>query len=342
MKILITGGLGFIGVNSAIEFHNTGYEVSILDNLSRKGNIDNYLLLKEKIKFDFFNKDIRNYFDLELIFQQHKFDVVLHLAAQVAVTFSVRNPREDFEINALGTFNILECLRKFNSDSILLYSSTNKVYGEFDSELKELEKKYQYKDSKFSVSENQNLDFHSPYGCSKGTADQYVRDYNRIYGIKSVVLRQSCIYGPNQFGIEDQGWVSWFSIASIFDKKFTIYGDGKQVRDVLHVFDLVELYKQIIKNIKICAGQVYNIGGGVNNTLSLLELIDIIESKLNKKLQYDYSDWRPGDQKIYVSDITKIKKAIGWSPKITSDKGVGMMIDWINQNEKVFEKLGLI
>jgi CDP-paratose 2-epimerase len=342
MRILITGGLGFIGVNSALEFYNSGYEIHILDNLSRKGNIDNYLLLKKKIKFNFFNKDIRNFFDIDLIFKENKFDVVLHLAAQVAVTFSVRNPREDFEINATGTFNILECLRNYSKETILLYSSTNKVYGNYESEILEREKRYEYNKHNFSISENQNLDFHSPYGCSKGIADQYVRDYHRIYGLKTVVLRQSCIYGPNQFGIEDQGWVSWFSIASIFDKKFTIYGDGKQVRDVLHVYDLIELYKKCITDIEKCNGEIFNVGGGIENSLSLLELIDIIENKLNKVINFSIDDWRPGDQKIYISDISKIKKHIGWEPSLKKEVGVEMMIDWIQINKNVFSNLGLI
>lgn len=342
MKILIIGGLGFIGVNTALYFYSLGYEISILDNLSRKGTIDNHNLLEEKIDFKFFNKDIRNYYDIESVFLENSFDVIIHLAAQVAVTSSVRNPREDFDINCLGTFNILECIRNHSPESIIIYTSTNKVYGNFKNKIKETDKRYVYGDGFIGIDENQNLDFHSPYGCSKGSADQYVRDYNRIFGIKSVVLRQSCIYGPNQFGIEDQGWVSWFSIASIFEKKFTIYGDGKQVRDVLHVFDLVELYKSIIDNIEVCSGNIYNVGGGDENTLSLLELIDIIESKLEKKLKYDYSNWRPGDQKIYISDIGKIKNQINWSPKISSEEGINLMIDWIKDNKSVFEKLKLV
>jgi CDP-paratose 2-epimerase len=342
MKILITGGLGFIGVNSAIDLYKNSHEIFILDNMSRKGNIDNYLLLKEKINFKFFNIDIRNFFELEKLFITYKFDVVLHLAAQVAVTFSVRDPRQDFEINALGTFNILECIRRNSPDSILLYSSTNKVYGEFSYPIYESEKKYHYRDYKFSISEEQTLDFHSPYGCSKGTADQYVRDYHRIYGLKTVVLRQSCIYGPNQFGIEDQGWVSWFSIASTFEKNFTIYGNGKQVRDVLHVHDLTALYRKIIDKIDKCEGQIFNVGGGFENTLSLLELLDLLESKLNKKLNYDFQDWRPGDQKIYISDISKLNLWLDWKPEINTDSGIDIMLNWIQDNKNLFSKLELI
>jgi CDP-paratose 2-epimerase len=342
MRVLITGGLGFIGVNTALDFFKNGHDISIIDNLSRKGNIENYTHLQENIKFTLYNRDIRNYFDMENIFKSNKFDVVIHLAAQVAVTSSVKNPREDFEINCLGTFNILECLRLHCPDVIMLYSSTNKVYGNFKSKIEEKEFRYVYGGDVSGINEEQNLDFHSPYGCSKGSADQYARDYNRIYGLKTVVLRQSCIYGPNQFGIEDQGWVSWFSIASLFNKKFTIYGDGKQVRDVLHVYDLIELYKSVIKNIDTCSGNIYNAGGGPENTMSLLELIKLIENKLGEKLTYGYSDWRPGDQKIYISDISKIKNDTEWQPVIDVETGVCMMIDWISNNRPMFKKLNLV
>ncbi len=341
MKVMITGGLGFIGVNTAIGFFDRGDEIFILDNMSRKGNIENHNMLKQRISFRMFNRDIRNYFDMEEIFKSEKFDAVIHLAGQVAVTSSVRNPREDYEINATGTFNILECVRKYCPDAAVLYSSTNKVYGEFDSNIVEGDTRYSYSEIK-GISEEQILDFHSPYGCSKGTADQYMRDYSRIYGLKTVVIRQSCIYGPNQFGIEDQGWVSWFCIASIFEKEFTIYGNGKQVRDVLHVFDLVRLYISVIDNIELCAGEIYNIGGGTENTMSLLELIGIIEEKTGKRPEYGYSEWRPGDQKIYVSDISKIESSIGWSPKIGVKEGVYMMIDWISERREIFKRLELI
>lgn len=345
MKILITGGLGFIGVNTSLDFFKNSHEIFIIDNLSRKGNIENYLMLKEKINFTFWNKDIRNFFDLESIFKKNTFDAIIHLAGQVAVTSSVRNPREDFEINALGTFNLLECTRLYSPESVFIFSSTNKVYGEYKSDLVESDVRYYYEPKlgwSPCINEFQNLDFHSPYGCSKGAADQYVRDYSRIYGLKTVVLRQSCIYGQNQFGIEDQGWVSWLSIAANFDKPFVIYGNGKQVRDVLHIDDLSNLYKMIITNINICKGEVYNIGGGPFNTLSLLELIQLIEKKLNKKVKYTFSEWRPGDQKIYVSDISKVKNDIGWEPKISAEDGVFSLIDWINKNENTFKNLNLI
>jgi CDP-paratose 2-epimerase len=338
MKILITGGLGFIGVNAAKHF-SIKNEVHILDNVTRKGNIDNYNTLSNNPNVTLHVKDIRNFFDIENLFKTLQPDVVIHLAGQVAVTFSVTNPREDFEINALGTFNILECIRQHSPNSILLFASTNKVYGDYKSELIETETRYSYKNS-LGVSEETSLDFHSPYGCSKGSADQYVRDYSRIYGIKSVVLRQSCIYGQNQFGIEDQGWVAWFTIASTFGKKFYIYGDGKQVRDVLHIDDLINLYETIINNIDKCAGQIFNAGGGINNTLSLLELLTILGKE--NVLNYQYSDWRPGDQKIYVIDITKLKEKLNWEPKVSIQDGLTKLMDWVKINKETFEKLNLI
>lgn len=340
MKILITGGLGFIGVNTAMSLSDEN-EIHIIDNFSRKGNVRNYLLLSKLKNVYLHIKDIRNFHDISLVFQTIKPDVIIHLAGQVAVTFSVTNPREDFEINLLGTFNILECIRLYCPSSILLYSSTNKVYGEYESEIIESEKRYDYKRI-IGVNESTQLDFHSPYGCSKGGADQYVRDYNRIYNIKSVVLRQSCIYGENQFGIEDQGWVAWFTIASTFNKPFYIYGDGKQVRDALYVNDLVDLYRLVIQKIDYCEGQIFNVGGGNYNSLSLLELIDILEKKLKRKLEYSFSDWRPGDQKIYISDISKLKDILGWEPKIDLELGIDKLYNWVVSNEKTFKDLKLI
>ena len=340
MNILITGGLGFIGLNSAIKFSENN-KVHIIDNLSRKGNLQNYELIKNNKNIELHVKDIRNFFDMEKVFTSIRPDVIIHLAGQVAVTFSVNDPREDFEINALGTFNILECMRKYTPDSILLFSSTNKVYGNYETEITELEKKYAYQNVD-GITESTPLDFHSPYGCSKGSADQYVRDYHRIYGLKTVVLRQSCIYGENQFGIEDQGWVAWFTIASNFGKKFFIFGDGKQVRDILYVGDLVDLYEKIIDNIDLCAGEIYNVGGGPNNTLSLLELIDYLQSQNSSSLNYSYDEWRLGDEKIYVSDITKLKETIGWEPSTSVHSGLKILDSWVKNNEEKFRILNLI
>jgi len=339
MKILITGGLGFIGVNASKHF-SKNHEVHIIDNFSRKGNVYNYSLISSVKNITLHVVDIRNYFDLENTFKKIKPEVIIHLAAQVAVTSSVVNPREDFEINSIGTFNVLECMRLYTHDSTLLFSSTNKVYGNYETELIELSKRYEYAFLN-GVHENIPLDFHSPYGCSKGSAEQYVRDYNRIYGLKTVVLRQSCIYGQNQFGIEEQGWVAWFTIATSFKKKFYIFGDGKQVRDVLFIDDLIDLYELIIVNIDKCSGDIFNVGGGVENTLSLLELLDKLKLK-SGELNYEHGDWRPGDQKIYVSDISKLKNTLNWQPMINVEDGLAKLSEWVLQNENVFQSLNLV
>jgi CDP-paratose 2-epimerase len=337
MKILITGGLGFIGVNAAIKLSNNN-EIYILDNFSRKGNQENLKEIDEnKIKIIY--RDIRNFFDMEEVFKQIKPDVIIHLAGQVAVTTSVKNPREDFEINTLGTFNILECIRLYTPNSSLLYASTNKVYGEFKEDVIEEELKYKYQNIT-GIDENMMLDFHSPYGCSKGSADQYVRDYSRTYGIKTVVLRQSCIYGENQFGVEDQGWVAWFTIAAAFNQKITVYGNGKQVRDILHVDDLVDLYEKIINNIDVCVGKIYNIGGGPKNSMSILELLNFLKIKHN--VNYKFDECRIGDQKIYISNIGKIKHDINWEPKINIVDGFEKLHKWVIKNEKKFKTLNLI
>jgi CDP-paratose 2-epimerase len=342
MNILITGGFGFIGLHTAKHFaRNSNNNVYILDNFSRIGNSYNYSQLEKYPNVNFVIMDIKNYFDLVNLFVTIKFDTVIHLAAQVAVTTSIVNPRQDFDANCLGTFNLLECCRLYSPQAIILYASTNKVYGKFDLSLQETDTRY--KAINFDgISEMQQLDFYSPYGCSKGCGDQYVIDYNRIYGLKTVCLRQSCIYGPNQFGIEDQGWVSWFAIAAIFNKSITIYGDGKQVRDTLYISDLVKLYDLIIQNIDICQGQAYNVGGGIRHTISLIELISLLSTNLNKNIPYSFDNWRPGDQKVYISDIQKLYKDIDWEPTTNIIQGVKIMLTWIKNNQSIFQELSLI
>jgi CDP-paratose 2-epimerase len=337
MKYLIIGGAGFIGINSADYFLSKGNDVTVLDNFSRKGTDINFDWLKNKHKkVKVVKGDTRHDQDI-LDREVENADVVLHFAAQVAVTFSVQDPRNDFENNALGSFNVLEAVRNSKKKPILVYTSTNKVYGGMeDLEVCERNGRYDYKLLREGVNEKYPLDFHSPYGCSKGCADQYIRDYARIYGLKTIVFRQSCIYGPHQFGIEDQGWVAWFTIATLLNKKLTIFGDGKQVRDVLHVEDLCRAYEMAIKNIDKTSGQVYNIGGGPKYLLSLLELINILESLTKRKIKYTFSDWRPGDQKVYVSNIDKAKKDFGWSPIIGPKEGVNKLFDWISENKKLF------
>jgi len=334
-KVLITGGAGFIGTHAADYYLKNGSEVTVFDDFSRKGTHENVSWLKEQHKgkkLTILEGDIRTVGVLDRVIRRQ--DLVAHLAAQVAVTTSVKNPREDFEINALGTFNLLESVRKNSPETVVLYASTNKVYGEMGNiKIGKRESGYFYEDYPHGIGEKQNLDFHSPYGCSKGAAEQYIHDYSRIYELRTIVFRQSCIYGTRQFGIEDQGWVSWFTIASILNKPMTIYGDGCQVRDVLFVSDLVAAYDLAFKNVNRVNGQIYNVGGGPDNSLSILSLLKILESKLGEKIDLSYSDWRPGDQKVYVSDISKIGKDLGWKPKVNIDEGLAQLIDWTNSNK---------
>ena len=337
-KILITGGAGFIGVNSAISFIRNGWQVIVLDNLSRKGAKLNLQWLKEQSDFIFEDIDIRDSDNVSNAIKKHQPDVLLHLAAQVAVTTSVINPREDFDINALGTLNLLEAVRQHSPDTFFINASTNKVYGKMeDLGIIERNGRYEYEHLMSGVPENRNLDFHSPYGCSKGVADQYTIDYARVYNLNTVTLRQSCIYGPRQFGIEDQGWVAWFTIAAMLDKEITVYGDGKQIRDVLHVEDLVAAYQAAIDNRQRISGTAINIGGGPSNTLSLLELLDYLEKTLDKKITPLWDDWRPGDQPVFVCDLDKAKEEMDWQPTISVDQGVVKLIHWVQQNASLFE-----
>jgi CDP-paratose 2-epimerase len=265
-------------------------------------------------------------------------DVIVHLAGQVAVTTSVTNPREDFEANALGTFNALEAARASGRNPVFVYASTNKVYGGMeDVALTEEPTRWRYTDLEFGCSETQPLDFHSPYGCSKGTGDQYVRDYARIYGLRTVVMRQSCIYGTRQFGVEDQGWIAWMTIAAVTGKQIAIYGDGKQVRDVLFVDDLLDAYDAAIEKIDVAAGQVYNIGGGPGNVMSVwVEFGPILEKLLGKQIPVARGDWRPGDQKVFYADIRKAERELGWKPKIGVEQGVERLFAWVKENKGLF------
>lgn len=341
VKTLITGGAGFIGCNAARRFIEKGHDVVVLDNLSRKGTRDNLQWLKTLGEYTFEEYDIRDEKAMEDVFSRHK-DVanVLHLAGQVAVTTSVLDPRADYEINATGTMNILEAIRKQGIKPIVLYSSTNKVYGGMEEiETHEVNGRYQYKHLPKGIDELNNLDFHSPYGCSKGAADQYVRDYCRIFDIPTVVIRQSCIYGRRQMGMEDQGWVAWFIICCVLEKELSIYGDGKQVRDALRVQDLLDAYEGAIDNIDKTRGRIYNVGGGPDNMLSLLELIAYLEEFSGKKLKVKFADWRPGDQPVFVSDISKAKREFGWEPKTTLKEGIKLLYDWVVANEEMFRRI---
>jgi len=336
-KMLITGGAGFIGVNAARYFSEKGWSVTVLDNLSRRGTEDNLRWLQERAQIGFEKVDIRNAADVDPVVKAERPDVLLHLAAQVAVTTSVKDPREDFDINALGTFNILEAVRNHSPESFFINASTNKVYGKMEEVgVEERNGRYEYATLPGGVAETQQLDFHSPYGCSKGVADQYSIDYSRIYGLKATTFRQSCIYGTRQFGIEDQGWVAWFTIAAVLNKPITIYGDGKQIRDVLHVEDLCRAYDAAISHQDQASGQAFNIGGGAKNTLSLRELLAHLEQRLDKKISLSWDDWRPGDQSVFVCNLQKASDRIGWQPEIPVHDGVGNLIDWVRDNEDLF------
>lgn len=340
MKWIVTGGAGFIGCNTAKRLLADGHQVVVFDNLSRIGGRSNLEWLQQFGKFEFVMGDVRNPAECHQLVKAHRdAGTLLHLAAQVAVTTSVTNPRHDFEVNALGTFNICEALREVNRDAVLINASTNKVYGEMD-DVPVIEEagRYRYAELEKGVPESRQLDFHSPYGCSKGAADQYVIDYGRIYGIGTVSLRQSCIYGYRQFGVEDQGWLAWFVINAVGGTGVTIYGDGKQVRDVLFVDDLVDCYLTAAEKIDVVKGQAFNIGGGHRNVLSLLELIQFIRDKFDITMKYKFSGWRPGDQKVFVSDIAKAQRVLGWQPRIGKEEGVTRLVEWVKENAGLFAR----
>lgn len=341
MKILITGGCGFIGSNLAGLVISKGRdELFILDNLYRKGSEKNLRWLKSKGKFKFYNFDIRVKNKVEKIVRDIKPDIVFHLAGQVAMTTSVDNPRFDFEVNALGTFNILDCLRRHSLKSIIVYSSTNKVYGNLEwVEYKELDKRYAALSFPQGFPESIPLDFSSPYGCSKGAADQYVLDFSKTYGLRAVVFRHSSVYGERQFSTYDQGWIGWFCQKAaelnkgVLKAPFTISGDGKQVRDVLYVDDAAGLYVTAIESIDKISGKAFNIGGGIQNSLSLLELFEILEKELGCRLIYTKLPWRKSDQKVFVADLTRYSSMTGWHPKVNKTEGIKRMLAWVNHNE---------
>jgi CDP-paratose 2-epimerase len=337
LNYLITGGAGFIGSNYVHRLLKRGENVTVYDNLSRTTR--NIEWLKQEFGEDAFRLVVGDVRDADRITESAaSADVIVHLAGQVAVTTSVINPRDDFESNALGTFNVLEAARASGRNPIFIYASTNKVYGGMEEvELFEEPTRWRYKDLLNGCPETQPLDFHSPYGCSKGTGDQYVRDYSRIYGLRSVVYRQSCIYGTRQFGIEDQGWVAWFIIAAVTGKPITIYGDGKQVRDILFVDDLLNAYDLAVEKIDLAKGKVYNLGGGPQNVMSIwAEFQPRLEGLLGRSLDVARGDWRPGDQRVFYADIRKAEKELGWKPAIDVDAGVRKLFSWVIENKNLF------
>lgn len=336
MKILINGGCGFLGSNLAAEGILKGHEVIVFDNLFRKGSEKNLEYLKTLGKFKYIYGDVRNQNDVEMLFKNEApFDAIFHVAGQVAMTTSIENPRLDFEINTMGTFNMLENARKYSPKSAILYSSTNKVYGDLEQyDYEETESRYVCKQYPDGFDENVGLDFHSPYGVSKGSADQYMLDYARIYGLNTAVFRHSSMFGTRQFATKNQGWIGWFVQKALEIKenpnieKFTICGNGKQVRDILYADDMVNLYYTAAQNIEKIRGQAFNIGGGMENSLSLLELFKMLEEKLNIKMEYIQLPPRESDQRVFVADTKKIENAIGWKVKVNKDEGIEKMIEW--------------
>jgi CDP-paratose 2-epimerase len=339
MKIIVTGGSGFIGVNAAARYIRRGDEVVIIDNLARRGADSNLAWLRRLGNFELAQIDIADADAVDKAIGAHaQCDLILHLAGQVAVTTSVAEPRRDFEVNALGTINVLEAMRRHRSAAVIIYASTNKVYGNLSAlEVSETATRYSFSQRPLGVSEDEPLDFHSPYGCSKGSADQYVRDYHRIYGINSVVMRQSCIYGTRQFGVEDQGWIAWITIAAELGAPITLYGDGKQVRDVLYVDDLLDAYDGAAKNIVRTRGQIYNLGGGPGQAISLLDLVSHLSELRDKQIDYARAGWRPGDQRVYVSDVRLAARDFGWAPKTGWKEGVRRLREWVIENRAELE-----
>lgn len=338
MKFLITGGCGFLGSNIASELLKQGHELVVFDNLYRFGSYQNLEWLKGQGDFEFIHGDIRNVNDIERTIKSHIPDVIYHLAGQVAMTTSIADPRMDFDVNVGGSFNLLNAVRLYSPHSTVIYSSTNKVYGDLEQfKYRETDTRYECIDMPNGFDETVNLDFHSPYGTSKGSADQYMLDFARIYGLKTVVFRHSSMFGGRQYSTSDQGWLGWFTQKAIEIKKgmlkerFTISGDGKQVRDLLYASDCVDLYLKASENINDINGQAYNIGGGIQNSSSLLELFDFLETELDIEMKYDQLPPRESDQKVFVADISKVQKVMNWSPLVTKQEGVRKMIDWVRQ-----------
>ena len=344
-KILVTGGVGFIGSHIAEYYAKQKCDVIVFDDLSRNKLLKKYSgdLLRNWnfLKSNFSNvelikADIRDFKKISNALKD--VDTVFHTAAQTAVTTSIEDPMNDFEVNSLGTFNVLEASRRNNVKS-LIYCSTNKVYGENINKIGIEEGKTRYhfeNEFKKGIPESFSIDGckHTPYGCSKLTGDLYVQDYARLYGLKTGVFRMSCIYGTRQFGIEDQGWVAWFTIACLLNKPLTIYGNGKQVRDLLYITDLIDIYDCFLKgNLKY---GVFNTGGGYKNTLSLIELLDMLRRITGKSIKLSFGDWRQSDQKVYISDITNAKNALGWQPRVSLEEGIKKLVSWIQENKEAF------
>ena len=335
MTYLITGGCGFLGSNVAAQLIEAGHQAIVFDNLARHGASENLKWLRTLGDFEFVHGDTRNPFDLEPLLRKPGLRAVFHLAGQVAMTTSLKSPRKDFEINVLGTINLLEAMREHAPEAAVVYASSNKVYGDLSFlDLVEGATRYSPRAGGRGVDESAPLEFHTPYGCSKGAADQYMLDYARGFGLKTVVFRHSTIYGGRQYATFDQGWVGWFVRQAIELQgnpnrpPFTISGDGKQVRDLLHVSDAVAAYLAAVDHIEAARGQAFNIGGGMENSFSLLELFQHLEQRLNVEMQYERLPWRQSDQKLFVADNAKATRLLGWKPQVTKEQGIESVIAW--------------
>jgi CDP-paratose 2-epimerase len=338
-RVLVTGGAGFIGSNLAEYFISKGCHVTVFDNLSRPGggarrNIE-YLTGKYKNnpEFEFVQGDVKDIGQLKNAVRN--VDAVFHLAAQTAMTTSIDDPRDDFNTNGLGSVNVLEAVRNSDSQPVLVYTSTNKVYGDLTRkqvELEEKEKRWDFREREYQdgIDESYPLDYEGPYGCSKGVGDAYFLDYARTFKLKTVVFRMSGIYGTSQHPTEDQAWVAWFIRQAIQKKPVTIFGDGKQVRDILFITDLLNAFDRAVQNIDRTRGRVYNIGGGRENSISVLELLELIEQVLMiKPEEIGFGPWRLADQKVYISNTQKARREFGWEPKVSKEEGIKKLHDWM-------------
>ncbi len=334
MSYLITGGCGFVGSNIAAHLIARGEEVTIFDNLSRTGATLNLGWLESLGKFSFIHGDSRNPFEMEAAVRRSRPSAIFHLAGQVAMTTSMQAPRRDFEINAGGTINLLESVKQHIPEAAVVYASSNKVYGDLPLDLEECALRYQPRNCPDGIGEAAPLNFQTPYGCSKGAADQYMLDYARGFGLNTVVFRHSTIYGGRQFATYDQGWVGWFcrqALEILRDparEPFTISGDGKQVRDLLHVSDTIRCYLAAVEHIAAARGMAFNIGGGMSNSMSLLELFAHLERRLGIKMAYRRLPWRLSDQRFFVANNALAAKVLGWAPAMSKEEGIEDVLVW--------------
>ena len=332
MKILVTGALGFVGSNLCEYFsrNENNLVVGVDNRFKLLGSNQNHeLITNSGTKFDYC--DIRNSNDIEHVFHEYEgFDAILHMASQVAFKCSVENPRMDFEINTLGTFNLLEATRKHCPDASFIYASTNQVYGELKNEpIKEYFTRFDFVKLKSGVPEEYRLDFLSPYGCSKGAGDMYVQDYARVYGMNTVVARFGGIYGVNQYSYEDHGWISFISEKVMRDQEFNRFGHGKQVRDILYISDIVQAINLMVDKIEEIKGDVFNISGGPDNTLSVLELLALLEELTGNKEKSIINPMRQADKVVMYLDISKADSFLGWKPQVNKVDGIKKLLEWL-------------